>query len=252
VRLSLHRRLTEGVRLQVGVVEHPALGCSAAVGSLEALELGLVSQRLTLGVGGQRVGLPPWFTPSTIALPPGTVAAALATLRHQATGMAPLLAAAVGALSAGLVSASSGLIAPAALGLLLLGSVLIHELGHVVAYRALFGRSAPALVVVRGASCHVVRRADDSGADVAVVVAGGLAPALVAVAALPFAGVAPYPVLLGALVAVGHLAALALPFGDGASLRAISAARRRRSADGQGVSVVATSTRRRTRPRAGS
>jgi hypothetical protein len=234
MRLSLRRHVTEGVHLRGGTVEHSGLGCSAPVGSLDALELGLVSQRAALALGERRLDLPPWFTSAAIPLPHGIGAATLATLRHQASGMAPLLLAAVATLLAGLASASSGLTALGALALLVLVSVLVHELGHVVVYRALFGRAAPALVVVRGASCHVVRRADGSRADGAVVVAGGAAPALVALASLPLVGVAPYPVLLGALIALGHLVALALPFGDGASLRSISAARRRRVTGARG------------------
>jgi len=234
MRLSLRRRVTDGARLRSATVAHPGLGCSAPVGSLEALELGLVSQRAALSLGARRLDLPPWFPSAPIPLPHGIGAAALATLRHQASGMAPLLLAAVATLLVGLASASSGLAAPAALALLVLVSVLVHELGHVVAYRALFGRAAPALVVVRGASCHVVRRADGSRADGAVVIAGGAAPALVALASLPLVGVAPYPVLLGALIALGHVAALALPFGDGASLRSISAARQRRATGARG------------------
>lgn len=229
MRLSLRRVVSAGARVRAGVVEHPGLGCSVPVGSLDALELGLVSHRPELSVGARRFPLPPWLTAASIALPPGVGRAMLGTLRHQATGMAPLLGASVAALVVGVATASLGLGGVAGLALALLASVLVHELGHVVAYRVLFGATAPAFVVVRGAACHVVRRANDSRADVAVVVAGGAAPVVVVLAALPLAAAAPYPVLLGALVAVGHLAALALPFGDGASLRRIAAARRDRA-----------------------
>ena len=232
MRLSLRRVVSVGARVRAGVVEHPGLGCSVPVGSRDALELGLVSHRAELSVGARRVPLPPWLTAASIALPPGVGRAMLGTLRHQATGMAPLLGASVAALVVGVATASLGLGGVAGLALALLVSVLVHELGHVVAYRVLFGATAPAFVVVRGAACHVVRRADDSRADVAVVVAGGAAPVVVVLAALPLAAAAPYPVLLGALVAVGHLAALALPFGDGASLRTIAAARRGRTRPG--------------------
>jgi hypothetical protein len=109
-----------------------------------------------------------------------------------------------------------------------------------------FGAEAPAVVVVRGAACHVVRRADGSRADAAVVVAGGAAPVVTVLAALPLAAIAPGVVLLGALVALGHLAALALPVGDGASLRELVGRRRRAR-----LSAAAASTTRRTRPRAG-
>lgn len=230
MRLSLRRVVSAGARVRDGVVEHAGLGCSAPVGSLDALELGLVSHRPELSVGARRLPLPPWLTAASIALPPGVGRAILGTLRHQATGMAPLLGASVAALVAGVATASLGLGGVAGLALALLVSVLVHELGHVVAYRVLFGATAPAFVVVRGAACHIVRRADDSRADVAVVVAGGAAPVVVVLfAAVPLAAAAPYPLFLGALIAVGHLAALALPFGDGASLRRIAAASRRRA-----------------------
>ena len=232
MRLSVHRVVTPGARLRAGVVEHAELGCAAPVDGFDALELGLVSERATLTLAARRVTLPPWLTSDARPLPEGAIAAALGTLRHQSRGLSGLIALAGATLLAGVATASLGLVGVAGLALLLLGSVLVHEAGHVVAYRLLFGRSAPAIVVVCGARCHVVRVADDSRADVAVVIAGGAAPVLVALATLPFAAVAPAPVLLGALVALGHLAALALPVGDGASLRQIAGRRRRATSAG--------------------
>ncbi len=252
MRPRVRRVVTPGAQTDGGVVIHPGLACAAPAGSREALELGLESERIEIVIRGRAVGSLPWLTSAAIPLPHGSAAAVRATLAHQATGMAPLLLAGALTLAAGLASGEVGVAGLAMAALLVLASVLVHELGHVIAYRRLFGATAPALVVVRGAACHVVRRADDSPADVAVVVAGGAAPVVVSLAALPLAPVAPAPVLFGALIAVGHLAALALPFGDGASLRAIGRERRRRRDDDTPrVSVVAGATRRRSRRPAG-
>jgi len=255
MRLSVRRALAPGALLRDGIAEHTVLGCAAPAASPEAAELGLVSVRLEVVVGARRVPVPPWVTPASVPLPRGVLRAVVATVGQVTSGMAPLLAAAAAALTTGAATGSPGVAGSGALALLVLASVLVHEVGHVAAYRILYGPTAPALFVVRGAACRLVRRADDGRSDVAVVVAGALAPAAVAVAALPLAAGAPVAVLLGGLVALGHVAALALPFGDGASLRAIIRARREASGSGDApprrVSVVGGATRRRSPRRAG-
>jgi len=142
-------------------------------------------------------------------------------LRFFAAGMGLIGAVLAAAL---VIGACAGLLAVVALsltGLALIGAVLVHELGHVLAYRILVGRAAPAVLTVRGASCRVVRLSGRSSADLGVVLAGPFAPLLAASLGWPLFALAPAAVLMVTLIAVGHVAGLALPAGDGLTLRAI-------------------------------
>jgi Cu/Ag efflux pump CusA len=131
------------------------------------------------------------------------------------------------------VGLSTGLFSLVALALawgLFAVAVLVHELGHIVAYRALAPDDAPAIFVIRGMRCHVVRKRLTPASDIVVALAGPLAPGIIAVFLIPllFApllwvdAVAPWAPLAFAAwlaLAASHALCVALPFGDGATIR---------------------------------
>ncbi|KHL01149.1 hypothetical protein LK10_17040 [Sinomonas humi] len=125
----------------------------------------------------------------------------------------------------GVVTGLHSLVAVATGGLLFALAVLVHEAGHVVAYRALAPLDAPAIFVVRGMRCHLVRMRLVPVSDGAVALAGPLAPAAMAIFFVPllFADrVAPWlPLVCFAwlALALSHALCAALPFGDGTTIR---------------------------------
>ena len=205
-----------------GRLECPELGLRVEASSPEAASSGLCSDELLVSVGTRSWRMPPWFTTGAKALPAGIVAAALASLGHFGAGMGLLLGALGGALVIGIATGYLGLAAVSIMGLVLLCSVLVHELGHVLAYRILIGRRAPAVLVVRGASCRLVRLAGARARDAAVVVAGSLAPVVAALPLWFLFAQAPALVILTTLVALGHVVGLVIPVGDGAALRELA------------------------------
>lgn len=220
--LEVRRVVRRGVKEEKGVLICPELGLRHRGSGPEAVANGLCSEELFLRAAGRSWHLPPWFTSRSRQLPRGIFPAALACMTHFGSGMGLIVAALAVLLATGAVWGLSALIALAILGLVLIGSILVHELGHVLAYRILMGAAAPAVLIVRGASCRVLRLCGPQRADVSVVLAGPVAPVAVAACAWPLFELAPPAVLLGALVALGHVVGLALPFGDGAALREIA------------------------------
>ncbi|WP_441249598.1 hypothetical protein [Kitasatospora sp. McL0602] len=105
--------------------------------------------------------------------------------------------------------------------LTLAGSVILHEWGHLAAYRLAAARDAPVVVSVRPGRCAVVHEATgDRWKEVAVTVAG---PAFPATCGVLFAATSLLPGLARVVVAgvgLAHLLGLLAPVGDGASLRA--------------------------------
>lgn len=220
--LEVRRVVRAGVREEEGVLTCSALGLRQRGPGPRAVADGLCSDELFLRVAGRSWRLPPWFTSRSRQLPHGALAAAVACVSHFGSGMSLILAALGLTLAVGVVGGSLALVALATFGLVLCGSILVHELGHVLAYRILMGATAPAVLVVRGASCRVLRRRGPRGADLSVVLAGSAAPVAAAICSWPLLPLAPSAVFLGALVAVGHVVGLVLPFGDGAALREIA------------------------------
>jgi hypothetical protein len=99
-------------------------------------------------------------------------------------------------------------------------SFVVHELGHVLAYRVLAGEDAPAHLVARGLSFHLVRRRLPPTRDVAVIVSGPGAPAALSIVLAPaLLPVSPVTWWVTAALGAGHLLALLLPAGDGRTLR---------------------------------
>ncbi len=94
---------------------------------------------------------------------------------------------------------------------------IVHEVGHVVCMHAV----GNPLEVVRFAGSRQVELVYGSGGrarDVACVVAGPAAPAVLAVGAILLRQDA-LPVLALDVMGIGHLLTLAVPIGDGAQLR---------------------------------
>jgi hypothetical protein len=215
-------QLTSGVRREGDDLVHDALGIrirNARMVRDLAADLGLVSTRVSVSVARVTTKIPPWLHPAARPLPNGVLGAVAASVIHNAEGMSLILVAATGALAAGWVSGSNALTGLATAGLLILISVLVHEAGHAIAYRLVMPRGATGILVVRGLSCHLVRAKAGRVRDVAIVLAGAIAPNVVAAALLPLYPIAPFTVAFAILVALAHIAALALPVGDGASLR---------------------------------
>lgn len=103
--------------------------------------------------------------------------------------------------------------------LLFLFSVLVHEVGHVTAFRMMSARGTGARVVSSGLSCRLVRPVGTRAVDLVTILAGPFAP----LALLPILGVlarpAPWLIWGWAGIAIGHIVVLLIPVGDGATLR---------------------------------
>jgi hypothetical protein len=119
----------------------------------------------------------------------------------------------------GFAAGLSSVIALAAGALLFAAAILVHEIGHVLAYRALAPRDSPGIMVTRGLRCHLVRKTLTAKADLAVALAGPMAPAVVGAFLLPVAAWVPLVFWAWAALALSHAACAALPFGDGETIR---------------------------------
>ena len=216
-----------GVIREADLLSCPEMGLRVPAASDDALDLGLCSDELWLRAGRWSCRLPPWTTSRAVPMPSGVLRAAAGALRHFSSGMGLVLVTGAGTLALGVLTGARALVALAVAVLLLLCSVLVHEIGHVLAYRLAIGRAAPAALVVRGLHCRVVRLRGGRRADASVVLAGSLAPVLAAAPVWLLAGWAPALPLSATLIALGHVAGLLLPVGDGASLREILRSRRR-------------------------
>lgn len=219
--------LTAGVQHVDGQLVHAGWGVSFPDETALARDLGLVSTVIRVRFGSWWLRLPPWWHAAARPLPAGCARAVLASMAHNASGMAPLLVLAVTAAVVGSLTSATALLALGTVALVCLGSVLIHEAGHVAALRILLPRDTPGILVVRGLSCRLVRPSGGSARDVAIVAAGAAAPMLVAVMLLPAVALAPLLVAFAVMVALAHAAALLIPVGDGAALRSAMRAGRR-------------------------
>lgn len=187
----------------------------------DILELGLASEE---EIPGWRSLVGPLPFRARV-LPRGVRRSAWVVSSHWAKGQTRWATAVLMSLVVGLATRLHSLVALAAGGLLFALAVLVHEAGHVVAYRALAPRDAPAIFVVRGMRCHLVRMRLMPLSDVAVALAGPLAPGGMAIFFVPllFAErVAPWMPLVCVAwlaLALSHALCAALPLGDGATIR---------------------------------
>lgn len=219
---EVRRCVTNGVTVDGDLVAFPELALHAHRGSAEAASLGLVGEETSIGLGRFAVRIPPWFTSRAMVLPAGVIRGALVAVAHYVRGMSLAFVAATAAVTVGICVEQLAVIGLASMVLLLLASVVVHETGHVVAHRLCFGARASAIAVVRGIDCRLIRARGKQGQDLLVAVAGPLAPSAVAAAAWAAWGLAPFPVLMFTLVALGHVLGLVLPVGDGAAVRDIA------------------------------
>lgn len=226
--ISRDKRLTPGVRSEGGYLMHERLGIrlpDADETEDLAQDLGLVSTVLRVQGQRWRIQIPPWLHHCARPLPPGVLAAAKASIVLNTRGMSLFLLFAASASVAGWLSGSIVLTGLAAAAFVILVSVLVHEVGHVIAYRLLMPRDAPAILVVRGLSCHLVRSTGGPGRDAVIVLAGAIAPVVAAATLLPLYNLASFVVAFALLVALAHVAVLAIPIGDGAALRCLGRGR---------------------------
>lgn len=217
--LERRTRLTEGVRIDAGRVRCDDLALD--LDSDSARWHGLVSTDVGIRLGQRIVWLPSLFSASGRRVPHGIVRGLLGAAAHYAIGMMPIVS-----LLAILVPLSflSGSALFSWLGItaaILLLSTIVHEAGHLLAYRALMGTKAPAIAVASGANCRIVRLRGSSSKDVVVLLSGPLAPLIVSAAFIPWWSFAPGLVLFAVMIGIGHASTAALPFGDGAAIRDI-------------------------------
>lgn len=206
-------KLTEGVlqdsqgfsHAELGVYgprEHPRL-------RTELLDSGLASE----------LSAPWWRCRSrATALRLGVVAGGLGSLVHNTRGMALPLGACMVTAALSAATGAIGIAGIAVAALILAASILVHELGHVVAFR-LVSPGAPAVTVSAGIRCHLVRRGLSGWREIAIVVCGPFAPAMLCPILLPCADALPFLFWGWAAVSAGHAVMLLFPVGDGENLR---------------------------------
>jgi hypothetical protein len=215
------RVVTRGVAVEKNLVLFPGLGLCAERGSKEALSLGLVSEETVVGSGRLAARIPLRFDSRALVLPPGVARGAFAAAAHFVRGMSLVLVLSLAAAAVATSVNHLAIVGLAMMVLLLLAATIVHEVGHVVAYRLRFGVAASAIAVVRGVDCRLTRARGSPGDDLVVAVAGPLAPTVLAVASWVAWGTAPFAVLMFTLIALGHTLSLLLPIGDGATVREI-------------------------------
>jgi hypothetical protein len=206
-------KLTDDVVQDSGGFSNVELGVYVSRGHphlrTELLDSGLASE----------IAAPWWRCRSrAVALKRGVVSGGIGSLVHNTRGMAiPLGLCMVVSVVAGVLG-HVGLAGIAIAGLILASSVLVHELGHVVALRML-APGSPAIMVSRGVHCHLVRKALCGWREITIVLSGPFAPALLSPLLLPWATVSPFLFWGWAAASVGHAVMPLFPVGDGSNLR---------------------------------
>jgi hypothetical protein len=104
-------------------------------------------------------------------------------------------------------------------------SLVIHEMGHVLAFRVVNPRGR-AILASRGASASLTRFVLPWRKEIVVVAAGPCAPAILGIPLLPLSNSAWLPVAAWFAIALAHVVTVAVPLGDGANLRRAVRSRR--------------------------
>lgn len=193
------------------------LGINTDIG--DAAKQGLASEQLRIRLGRRLYAVPPWFTPAARRLPTGAARASWEGFVHYTHGMSLYLGIALALLAAGVSTGQGAVIALSLTSLIIVLSVLAHELGHILAYRLILGADAPAIAVVSGLSCGLVRLRGTPAKDALIIIAGPITPLLLSMPIWLLAGPSSFFALIWLLTAIGHFLSLILPIGDGASLR---------------------------------
>ena len=149
----------------------------------------------------------------------GLTSAVVHCVSHYAASLLPVAAAIAGLMLIGIAADLPSLIAISLLVVMLMISVVVHEVGHVVVFRLVAGAETTAHMVVRGISFSLVRRPLERNREILVVIAGPLAPLALAVLAVPLSSVGPLLWWAWLVFGGGHALTLLFPQGDGANLR---------------------------------
>lgn len=213
--------LTPGVRLIDGTYLFDELGCAVSRGEADYRRL-----LLDTGLATERPRFQPAWLSDLLAdrsraaiLESSLVRSGLQSIGHNAVGMVRWWLLVIGLVAIGQIARLQSIVAVGLALTLFLISVLVHEAGHVVAYRLVAAEGAIGVLVSSGARCQLVRPVLAPADDRWVIVAGALAPLIVAVASTPVAYVLPLLFWSWLAVALGHAACLLIPVGDGANLR---------------------------------
>ncbi|MDQ4502772.1 hypothetical protein [Sinomonas sp. ASV322] len=195
----------------------------------DLLELGLASENRKRAPLGSVFGTS--LSRATV-LPSGWRSSVAVALSHYARAMFRVFVLLGLVLVAGLGTGLTSLAGLALAGFFLACSILVHELGHVAAYRLLGGSMAPGIAVAKGMRCHLVRRGLPPWRDLLVAAAGPLAPGFLVPFLVPFLWVAPLTCGAWLAIALGHALCALWPVGDGVTIWGAVAqlSRRRRAA----------------------
>lgn len=98
-------------------------------------------------------------------------------------------------------------------------SVIVHEMGHVLAFRLLSHRAM--VLRVEGISARVMWPSTGGPADAFVVVGGPLAPLAVSIVCAPLLIAEPVAGAIAAILSASHALTLCLSTGDGGELRSV-------------------------------
>jgi hypothetical protein len=225
----------EGVAVQNGRWRYPPLGISilapppfltldsgpeAFVRACEALDTGLASARHVGRRGLLNKILRPDPLPATesAVVQPGRADAQAQALTMMLRSLGWPLALFAGGWWGTEVA---GLRVPAllsSLAFLIVVSLIAHELGHVAVFR-FFAPSAPAVFSVRSGRFRLVRCSLPKHKDLAVTIAGPVAPLFLPMLLCPFYSWLPILFWTSAVVAGSHIALLLRNDGDGRMLR---------------------------------
>lgn len=160
---------------------------------------------------------------SAYPLPNGLLGA-IVVLCVQMVRAHPLVAALVTAVP--MVASLGGYVLVAWAGvcaLIVAASFVVHETGHVIAFRALAGTTAPITLRITPVSAGLVWRSTGSPArDRAIILAGPVAPLIAAVLVVAATQGNLVVFFASLITAASHLISLGLREGDGRELRALS------------------------------
>lgn len=181
------------------------------------LDLGLASEVSRFGSGWLSLLLLP--RSRALVLDNSAFVASAQSLGHNLFGMARWFAASALLCIAGVYLELPSIVALGVFFAMFLCSLLVHELGHVVAFRAVAPRGAHGILVSDGLKCHLVRRVCSRRVERLVVLSGPVAPAVITVVLVGFTPETPWMLGMWLVLCMGHLLTLALPVGDGANFR---------------------------------
>lgn len=212
MRNSTPIRLTSGVRL----VDDGYLFAEAGI-FVSSHHPRLRSELLDAGFASE-ISSPWWRSRSfAIVLAPDVSAAPLRSLIHNLRGMLRTIIILVFLTTLSITFNNVGTLGICIAAAIFLASILLHEAGHVFAFRFVAPRRY-AILVSAGLRCHMVRPALEGWREITVVIAGPIAPMLPTIGFLLYARSATFVVYVWGAIALGHVLLLLIPIGDGANL----------------------------------